>query len=411
MSTRAVQLLGPRFRRLWAASVVSGVGDGMLFSAVPLLAVRYTQYPLTVALTVMAERLPYFALALPAGVLVDRRDPRRLMIQMDIFRGVVVGALAIALLSSRGSLGVLVVAVLLLASGSTVFTAAAQTVLPAVVGAGALGRANTRLNLAETVSVLTIGPAAGALLFSAAAALPFTADAVSFVLSAVLLAGIAGSYRGSRSLEDTSVPAPLPGRVGAEIREGLGWLVRSPPMRSLALVLSGLSGMQAAVVGTQVLYATRTLHLPAAGYGLLLAVSAAGSLLAGLLPIPETWYTPRLLAVGIVIASIGCLVMATAPGGIVAAGGLLIVNFGVSLGRITMLTIGQRLTPPPLLGRVLGAVRTMSGAGILLGTLLGGYLAQRFGLRAPFTVTAVTYLGIVVVYLASNRARSRRADG
>jgi MFS family permease len=82
---------GSGFRRLWAASTVSALGDGMYLAALPLLAAELTRDPLAVAVVTFAGWLPWLLFALPAGALVDRLDRRRVMWVVDSVRALVVG--------------------------------------------------------------------------------------------------------------------------------------------------------------------------------------------------------------------------------------------------------------------------------------------------------------------------------
>ena len=89
LSTRG---LGTAYRRLWAASAVSNLGDGMYLAALPLLAATLTGDPLAVSVVTFAGWLPWLRFALPAGALVDRLDRRRVMWTVDATRALVVGA-------------------------------------------------------------------------------------------------------------------------------------------------------------------------------------------------------------------------------------------------------------------------------------------------------------------------------
>ena len=86
-----------RFTRLWTASTVSNLGDGVVFAAFPLIVASLTRDPIAVAVLAFSLRLPWLLFALPAGVIVDRRDRRRLMMSADLVRAVALGLLAIAL--------------------------------------------------------------------------------------------------------------------------------------------------------------------------------------------------------------------------------------------------------------------------------------------------------------------------
>ena len=79
--------LGARFNKLWAAVIVSNLGDGVMGVAFPLLVASVTRDPVLVAGATVVGRLPWLLFALPAGALVDRLDRRRVMVAVDGGRG------------------------------------------------------------------------------------------------------------------------------------------------------------------------------------------------------------------------------------------------------------------------------------------------------------------------------------
>ena len=78
--------LGPGFNRLWAASAISNLGDGVMGAAFPLLVASLTRDPFSVAAATVVNRLPWFLFALISGALVDRLDRKRVMVVTDVVR-------------------------------------------------------------------------------------------------------------------------------------------------------------------------------------------------------------------------------------------------------------------------------------------------------------------------------------
>ncbi|MDP9373173.1 MAG: MFS transporter, partial [Chloroflexota bacterium] len=165
--------LGPEFRKLWAASAVSNLGDGVALVAAPLLAAALTRDPALVAGLAVAQQLPWLLFALLSGALADRLDRRRAMAAVGAGRAALIGALGIAVLLDHANLPLLYAVFFLLGVGETLFDTTAATVLPAVVPREQLPRANARLSGIATVTNHFIGKPLGGLLFAAAAALPF----------------------------------------------------------------------------------------------------------------------------------------------------------------------------------------------------------------------------------------------
>ncbi|GAA4235780.1 MFS transporter [Streptosporangium album] len=386
--TDAEPRLSPVYWRLWWATGINTVGDGAFAAAVPLLAVTITRDPRLVSVVSAATYLPWLLLSLPAGALVDRYDRVGLMWRSQAIQAVIVSVIAV--LAAFGHIGIPVLAIMAFGLGACeiVFANAAQAILPDIVADPLLHRANGHQQTITAIGYQFLGPPIGSLLFAVAVALPFGMDAGSFALSAALLATLPRRRR--RRIEHP------PMRMA--IADGLRWLARHRLLRTLAVLLgvNTFCGQLGNV--TLVLLATRTLHLDARGYGLLLAGAAIGSLLGGLVSarvVNRVGALPALLTAlatnVVVFVGIGL-----SPNAIVL-GALLAVNgFVITLWSIVTVSLRQQIVPSEMLGRV-NSVYKMLGWGLIpLGALTGGLVAHAFGLRAPYPVAGVLR-GIVLL--------------
>jgi MFS family permease len=391
--------LGRDYWRLWWANAVSSTGDGAFVAALPLLAVTITRDPRLVSVVTAATYLPWMVLSLPAGALVDRYDRATLMWRAQAVQAAVVTAVAVLVVVRAANVELLALAGLLLGSAEVIFSNAAQSVLPALVPAELLPRANGSQQISLTVGESFLGPPAGSLLFAAAAALPFGLDAVSFAGSAALLARLP---RTRESRQET--------RTRAQIAEGLRWLVRHRLLRVVAVLLGVYNFANQMGQAVLVLLATETLHVSSAGYGLLLAASAVGSVIGGLVN-PVLTRRLGLLASLIIGGAIDAVVfvgVGLAPDAIVAAVLLAGQGFSVTMWNIVTVTLRQRVVPSALLGRV-NSVYRMLGWGLMpAGALAGGFVAHAAGLRAPYIVAgiicALALLASTPLLLAADRS-------
>jgi hypothetical protein len=205
--------LGLGYATLWTAASVSFVGDGIYYTALPLLAASLSRDPLVVAAVEVAGQLPWLLFALPSGAMVDRWDRRRVLWLADAHRSLVVAALAGAILAGWASIPLLGAAGFLLSIGGTLFNPAAMSIVPAIVSRepAQLERANGRLAAAQTVGEHFLGPPVGGVLFSLARSIPFLADAVSFAASSLLIASIRGRF----------APTPSPTEVVVSLRQAI----------------------------------------------------------------------------------------------------------------------------------------------------------------------------------------------
>lgn len=138
-------VLGAAYWRVWWANTVSSVGDGAFVSALPLLAVTVTRDPRLIALVSAAFFVPWLLLSLPAGALADRRDRATLMWRAQAVQGVIVALIAVLAAVRAASIGILIAAGFCLGAAEVVFSNAAQAVLPQLVPAELLPRANGNL--------------------------------------------------------------------------------------------------------------------------------------------------------------------------------------------------------------------------------------------------------------------------
>src|SRR5918996_1659971 len=186
--------LGASYWKLWTASVISNLGDGVSIIAYPWLASALTRNPLHIAAVAVATRLPWLLFALPAGVITDRVDRRRLVAWMDVFRflftfGIAVivfliqsdlsspeaieGGLATPPESAGLLLALVYLAALLLGTAEVFRDNSAQTLLPSIVAKENLEKANGRMWGAEMVMNSFVGPPLGGILLAVAFSLPF----------------------------------------------------------------------------------------------------------------------------------------------------------------------------------------------------------------------------------------------
>jgi MFS family permease len=144
--------LGRAFLKLWSASVISNLGDGVRLAALPLLAASLTDDPRVIALVAAVSGLPWLMFSLVSGALVDRIDRRRVMITVDAARAVLVALLALALVADVADVTSLLVLAFALGLGETFFDTAAPAMTAAIVPNDRLESANARLLAANTLA-------------------------------------------------------------------------------------------------------------------------------------------------------------------------------------------------------------------------------------------------------------------
>jgi MFS family permease len=402
--------LGSRYWRLWSASVVSNLGDGVDVAALPLLAATLTRDPRLVAGMAVAVRLPWLLFALPAGAIVDRLDRRKVMYRANILRAALIAVIAVSVVTDTTSIWLLYAVSFGLGTAETLFDNAAQSIMPSVVRADQLEVANGRLYAAETVTNTFVGPPLGGVLFAVAASVPFWLDSASFLVAALLVATIAGTYRPERPPGPASGDQATKRTLRRDIAEGVGWLRHHRLLRTLAIVLGASNFAQGLGMATAVLFAQEILGLGDAGFGLLLAAMAVGSVLGGL-------FGARIVAAlgpgRSLVASIAGFGFPTAAVGLasnafVVAGLFWIAGIFIVVWNIITVSLRQQLIPDHLLGRVNSVYRFVGWGSIPVGAFVGGVVAEAFGLRAGWLISGLVIA--VTLVLAMPRLTTKAID-
>jgi len=370
--------LGSSFRWLLASSWTSQLGDGLALAAGPLLVASQTHRPFLVALAAVLQRLPWLVFGLHAGAFADRLDRRRMVVVSDALRVVVLVVLSATIATGRVNVAAVLLAMLLIGVAEVFTDSASRTLLPMLVRRDDLGIANARMMTGAIALNQLAGPPIGAFLFAAGMALPFVTQAVCVALGVVLVMRVATPKGAVRQVVDT--------HVRQDIVEGVRWLLGHSAVRTLAVAILTFNVTWAAAWAVLVLYSTQVLGLGPVGYGALTTVAAAGGLLS------TSCYGWLERHVPLALLMRGCLTLEVlmhlgfALNRSPAVAFAIMFGFGCYAfvwGTVSQ-SVRQRAVPTEFQGRV-GAVYAVGlYAGIVIGQLLGGLIADHWGLIAPF---------------------------
>lgn len=388
--------LGREFGKLWTASGTSAIGDGVSLTAAPLLASLLTDDARLIAGVTMALTLPFALFGIPAGVLVDRFDRRRSMVYVDLFRGCVVGLFALSVLLGHGNLIALYVCFFLVGTCETYFRNASQALVPAVVPRPLLIEANGRLLGTQVAASQFIGPLLGSVIFGVATVLPFGLDALTFLVSAVLLMRLRSSpersYRQDRPATDQL-------NLLADMTTGARWLLRHRVLRSLAAMAGLINLVSAGGMAVLVVYAQHVLKLGSFGFGLLLSCQAVGAIVASRVSpllvrrVGRDWALV-FVALALMVKSI---VLWQVPVIWVAGTALLLGACAEVTWDVVVVALRQTVIPGHLQGRVNSVYRLVAWGCMPVGAGAAGLLAHSLGTPAVFGVGAVVMAGVAAV--------------
>jgi MFS family permease len=368
---------GGGFRRLLASAWASDLGDGIALAAGPLLVVSQTRDPFLIALATLLQRLPWLVFGLHAGVIADRYDRRRIIVVANAARAAVLGVLAITIVTDAVSVTVVLVAMTLLGTAEVFVDTTSQTLLPMLVRKEDLGVANSRLMFGRITINRLGGPALGALLFAAGMAVPFVLQAVCVAFAANIVWSI---------VLDRPAPPETPASAMTEIKEGLRWVWDHPAIRTLTVTIFAFNITFGAVWAILVLYSVERLGLGDIGFGLLTSFGAAGGVVVALTygRIEGRLGPANIMRIGLTIEVLMHLTFAINTSPLVAFGVFFVFGMHEAAWGTTSTTIRQRVVPREFQGRV----SSVNGVGVfstlVVGALLGGLIASRWGVTGPF---------------------------
>ena len=418
----AAPKLGRNYWKLLISSVVSNFGDGISTIAYPWLASAVTRDPLQIALIGVATRIPWLVFTLPAGVIADRVDRRKLIAWTDTFRFSLTLAVAFTVLLAGSDLadpdaiaggtaatperaglllGVLYASALLFGFAEVLRDNAAQTLMPSIVDKSLLEKANGRLWGGEMVMNSFLGPVLGGFIIAITFSLPFFIDAVTFAVAAALLFTMRGSFV-AEQVEDR------PSFVG-QIKEGFGWLWNHRLLRVMGIILGVMNAMFSMALATYVLFVQEILELDASRFGLLMTSGALGGVIGSFTApsISKAIGPGASLFITLLGSGVTLILTGVTSSWIVVWFLFFIGAFLAVLWNVITVSLRQTIIPDGLLGRVNSVYRFFAWGMMPLGMLAGGAIvavveavwSRDLALRMPFYVGGAVYGLLFVVAL------------
>jgi MFS family permease len=373
--------LGRPFRWLLASSIVTNIGDGIALAAGPLLVASQTRDPLLVSTAVLSQQLPNLLFGLPAGAIADRFDRRLIIAGVDLSRAVVLAVLAATVATGTANIAMVLLALFVLGTAEIFADVASGSLPPRLVRREDLGIANARLTGSFLLTNQLLGPPIGAFLFSVGMALPFATNAACFALGAVLVTRVA-----TNAIDSAARRTGNDRHLGAEMVDGVRWLIAHPPMRTLALTIIAFNVTYGAAWSVLVLYADERLAMDAVGFGLLSTAIAVGGIigLASYGRLERRFALGDIMRVGLLIETATHLVLALTTSPQIALATMVVFGAHAFVWGTTSTVVRQRAVPDEFLGRVTGVYKVGVVGGMVIGTPIGGLLARSFGISAPF---------------------------
>lgn len=371
------------YRLILGASAVSQTGDWLYNVALLVWVYDRTHSAGWVAAVTVARLVPYVVIGPIGGIVADSFDRRKVMIVSDLLRAALMLGLALVTVFDGPVLLAAALAFVTTACG-TAYRPAVVAMLPDVVGERLLAAANGAESVVENLSVV-VGPAIGAALLGLGGPSgAFALNGGTFLVSALLAAGLRTRSRAREPEPEVASDASRLQRLA----RGFDEIGRSPDARVLAGFMLGTSFVYGAQTVILVLVASQQMGAGSDGVGILYAALGAGGI-AGAAIVSRIARSARLgaaLFVGLVLAAGPIAILGATNGGVAAFMLVLVSGLGSVLVDVLALTQLQRAVPTEVLGRVWGALDALVVAAIIAGSLLVGPAVDAFGSETAFVV-------------------------
>ncbi len=397
MKSRFDLSLGPAFDRIWVASMTTNLADGLLKVAAPLLAVTLTDSPLLISLMSALVMLPWLFFAIPIGGLVDRVDRRLALAGANATRFLITAMVALLIATDSMTIYWLYLATFVIGICEVLVDTTAQSLIPQVVEEKNLERANSRLQVAETVIQEFIGAPISGLLYSIAIVIPFIANSAGFVIATILILLVPPQLvkdlnKSSERKEST---------FKEDLSIGLKFMFAHKRIRKIVFITTSIGFFASLSTSTTVLFILKVINVPAHSFGLIMAIQGGGGVLGGLLAprLSTRWGRGPVMAISITTSCISMIATGFSTNVYLFLLFSFAIGFFITNWNILLMASYQTMIPNELFGRVHGARRTFVWGLMPIGSLVGGWIAT-MDLRLPFIVGG---LGATLICLASFR--------
>ncbi len=381
----------PIFRAFWIASLVSNLGTWVHEVGAGWLMTNLDSSPEMVSAVRIAISAPTMLLAIPAGVLADRIDRRRLLIVTQFVMLSTTTMLATLTFSGAMTSWTLLGLTFVMGLGTVLHVLTWQSTVPELVPKTQLSRAvalgSISFNLARA-----IGPAIGGLLIAMAGVwIAFAVNALSF--AGVLVVLLSWRRENTESAHGLS--------YGDSMRQGFQFVLQQPTMRNVLIGVLLFLMPATAMWSLLPLVARQQLGWNAGGYGLLVTTIGLGAVFAAriLHPLQHRLKLDRTVAVGMLAFALGLFVLSFATSGPIAMIATFVMGAAWMITLTTLNATAQMTLTNQLRARGMGCYMTVIALGMSSGALVWGQIAGTIGLAATQSIAAATLVVTAAIRL------------
>lgn len=374
--------LGRPFQNLFVSNLATNLGDGVIRTAAPLLAVRLTTDPLLISLIAALALLPWLFFAIPSGILIDRIDRRT---ALKIANGIrVFLATGLVLLFATHSLTIwwLYAVVFIDGSCETIYDGAIRAMMPGIVPKDRLPSANSRIEAGELILQNFLAAPLTSLLFAVAVLIPLGANIGFYALAVVLALLLPRAASGKQFTDVGTEPRP---KWYRQFVDGYRFIMANRMFRTLWFFTTFIGLCFSAATSGIVLFVIKHEGLPPSLFGTFLLSGAVGGIAGSLLAasVKKRLGAGPTMAIANLVSCVALLVIGAIPSIWAAAAGFFVMSLAVLVWNVLIMSLRQSIVPGRMLGRVHGTWRTLLWGTMPIGSVAGGLLA-RDDLTFPF---------------------------
>ena len=377
--------LGHDFSRIWSASLITNLVDGVLRLAAPLLAVSLTEDPILIGALSALGLLPWLFFAIPIGAIVDRVDRRKALVLGNSLRAVITLFIAFAVSQDFINIWLLLIAVFFFGICEVLVDTTSQAVLPQILDKSNYERGNSRLQISEVIVSQFAGAPLSGLLYAVSIALPFFFSTTGFILAGLLILLFPFERAINARKEGDTGQAKL--GLKGDIKFALNYLYQDKQIFSIVVITTLLGFFYSLSNAIAPLFILKELNVSPALFGVVLAIQGVGALAGSIAAPMVSKYLGRgkALAINVFFASLLVIFIGLSPNAYFFVAVSVLIGFTISVWNILLMSLYQSLIPPELYGRIHGARRTIVWGLMPIGAIIGGVIA-RGGLRLPFLI-------------------------
>ena len=391
------------FMLLWSGQLGWWLGTEVSTIAVPLVVLAITGSPAQAGAVAGMRGLVYVFWAIPAGLVIDRWDRRRVMAIANLGSGLALASIALALALDRLTIPHLLIASALEGSCFVFANLGRFAALPRVVPKEQFPAAAAQFGAADNVALLAGPPLGGFLYGAGGGAIAFALDAATYWLNALSIAFINTSLGGGATVERQA--------WRQDLVSGLTWLWRQPTLLFCNALTAGRT-LVAAGLSLLIIIIARESGASALTIGLVFTVGAIGGLLCSFVAARiHSRLSFRQLLVGTTALSAAIFAAYAAAQGVAALAAITALYFAVdTLYIVTVSSYSARITPDTIRGRVVSLTRLVTLGAHSLGFFLTGLALQYLGPTPTIGLFAGALLLLFLATAFNRRLAAPMAD-